>query len=155
MNYTDSTTLQPGGTRHGELLLRGQRLTAPMMQNLKTDPVRVVLQLVKYADESLDTDGTVVPSTNGRVHTQPTHFHALQCRAFNAASKSCHSFLGSHSSNCQVPRKYWSSLWQQLHWSISTSKEVYQIFHWDASRVCSRRLSRYRSASLRKGSSSS
>jgi trafficking protein particle complex subunit 9 len=84
--------LQPGGTRHGELHLRGQRLTAPMMQTLKTDPVRVALQLVKYADDS-DGEGSTVPSINGRVYTQPTQFYALQCRAFNAAGGYCSLLL--------------------------------------------------------------
>ena len=56
-----------------------------MMQNLKTDPVRVALQLVNYADKDSDGEGSIMPSINGRVYTQPTQFYALRCRAFHAA----------------------------------------------------------------------
>ena len=56
-----------------------------MMQNLKTDPVRVTLELVKYPDEGAGSEGEVISPINGRIHTQPTHFHAIKCRAFNAA----------------------------------------------------------------------
>ncbi|KAG8813731.1 hypothetical protein FRC17_001450 [Serendipita sp. 399] len=80
---------EPGGSRHGELSLRKQRLTAPMMENLKTDPVHVSVTLLQQIEDSEGSfEEKPIPTINGKVYAQPTQFHTIRCNAFNATAES-------------------------------------------------------------------
>ncbi|KAG8836757.1 hypothetical protein FRC18_010798 [Serendipita sp. 400] len=80
---------EPGGSRNGDLSLRKQRLTAPMMENLKTDPVRVNVTLLQQIEDGEDSrEEKPIPPINGKVYAQPTQFHIIRCSVFNATAES-------------------------------------------------------------------
>lgn len=75
---------EPGGSRHGELSLRRQRLTGPMKDNLKTDPIRVNVDLIQHMEKDGQEEFSPIPAINGKVYAQPTEFYNIRCRAYNA-----------------------------------------------------------------------
>ena len=84
-----SLSEQPGGTRIGELSLRQQRLTGPMLDALRTDIVRVAMELVEYEDGNNAGEGNVLlPSKNGKVTAFANKFIYLRARITNMTSTS-------------------------------------------------------------------
>lgn len=61
-----------------------------MMETLKTDPIRVSLELIPQTEEG--GDEKPIPTINGRVYAQPTRFHSLRCHTYNATGK----YFGNH-----------------------------------------------------------
>lgn len=102
-----SNALQPGGTRHGHLSLRNQRLTSPMMETLKTDPIRVKLDLIPQAEDRADEKP--IPAINGRIYARPTQFHTLRCHTYNATGMFSSPYYRCPTNLPRKPnQKYWS-----------------------------------------------
>jgi len=80
---------EPGGTRFGELSLRQQRLTRPMLDALHTDAVRVSMGLVQYEDDNTSGEGNaLLPAKNGKVAALANKFLYLRARVTNMTTSS-------------------------------------------------------------------
>lgn len=79
------TGFQSGGTRSGELSLRKQRLTLPMLEALRTETARVEMSLLSY-DEDRTVPVPIDPS--GSKSLPPPHeFVYLQTRVTNLSGE--------------------------------------------------------------------
>lgn len=74
--------LQAGGTRSGELSLRQQRMSLPMLENLRTESARVSMCLV-CRDNGLDDSWQTVHQKDGKFLPKPYDFVYLQINVTN------------------------------------------------------------------------
>lgn len=74
---------QAGGSRLGDLSLRQQRLTQPMLRALRTETTRVQMDLLQYDSDDEEQEPTIVHRRGGKVYTQPNEFAHLRIRVTN------------------------------------------------------------------------
>ena len=78
-----------GGSRSGDLSLRQQRLTKPMLHALRTDPVRIQMELLQQ-QQGEDEDGvsqTIVNRRDGKYRAPPNEFLFLRMWIRNVSRK--------------------------------------------------------------------
>ncbi|TDL27497.1 hypothetical protein BD410DRAFT_762504 [Rickenella mellea] len=78
---------EASGSRHGELSLRGQRLTLPMLKALRTETVRIEIALSSQS-ESEDTEKQLDDIVNARHTVKPNDFVFLRSRLSNLSASS-------------------------------------------------------------------
>ena len=77
-----------GGSRSGDLSLRQQRLTKPMLHALRTDPVHVQMELLQQGGD--DDDGVsqkIVNRKGGKYRAPPNEFLFLRICIRNVSRK--------------------------------------------------------------------
>jgi hypothetical protein len=74
-----------GGTRSGELSLRQQRMTMPMLETLRIETARVHLSLVRYSQS--DVEEVVPLHPTGKYCPKPNEFVSLRLKATNMSRK--------------------------------------------------------------------
>jgi hypothetical protein len=84
------TAIQSGGLRSGELFLRRQRMTLPMLETLRTETARVRITL-EQLPESEDPELSVV--THDQFSIRPNRFCALKIQVTNLSCEHSHSRL--------------------------------------------------------------
>ncbi|KAG6900876.1 hypothetical protein C0993_009994 [Termitomyces sp. T159_Od127] len=80
------TWRETGGTRFGELSLRQQRMTLPMLETLRLENARVQLSLVTYNDSLVDED--VLTERDGKFYPPAEEFVYLRSTITNTSSSS-------------------------------------------------------------------
>ncbi|KAH9009241.1 transport protein Trs120 or TRAPPC9 TRAPP II complex subunit-domain-containing protein [Lactarius pseudohatsudake] len=73
---------EAGGTRSGELSFRQQRMTLPMLATLRTESIRIHLELYRRGSETSEERISVM-RTNGTYHPAPYQFVYLRVRIAN------------------------------------------------------------------------
>jgi hypothetical protein len=73
-----------GGSRSGDLLLREQRLTLPMLEILRTETAMVKVTLVQYLD---DAAPRLLPRRGGKFFPPPNEFLHLHIKVINLSRK--------------------------------------------------------------------
>jgi hypothetical protein len=72
---------QVGGTRTGDLSLRQQRMTLPMLETIRTETARVTMSLVEYDDSGLIEKAII--QKGGKYLPRPNEFVYVQTRVIN------------------------------------------------------------------------
>lgn len=85
-----------GGSRLGDLSLRQQRLTKPMLHALRTDPVHVQMELLQQCDEKDGVSQKVVNRRGGKYRAPPSEFLFLRMRIRNVSRKFRPTFRAFH-----------------------------------------------------------
>lgn len=80
--------LQAGGTRSGDLSLRQQRMTLPMLETLRTETARVKMSLVRYDNSENGLVQDAIVHKAGKYMPRPNEFVYLQTRVINL-SRQC------------------------------------------------------------------
>ena len=76
-----------GGSRSGDLSLRQQRLTKPMLHALRTDPVHVQMELLQQGDDEDGVSQKVVNRRGGKYKAPPNEFLFFRMRIRNVSRK--------------------------------------------------------------------
>ena len=76
-----------GGSRSGDLSLRQQRLTKPMLHALRTDPVHVQMELLRRGDDEDGVSQTIVNRRGGKYRAPPNEFLFLRMWIRNVSRK--------------------------------------------------------------------
>lgn len=76
-----------GGSRSGDLSLRQQRLTKPMLHALRTDPVHVQMELLQRGDDKDGVSQKIVNRRGGKYKAPPNEFLFLRMRIRNVSCK--------------------------------------------------------------------
>jgi hypothetical protein len=71
-----------GGTRTGDLSLRQQRMTLPMLETIRTETARVTMSLVEYDGDSGLTEKAIIQK-GGKYLPRPNEFVYVQTRVIN------------------------------------------------------------------------
>jgi len=79
---------EAGGTRSGELSFRQQRMTLPMLATLRTESVRIHLELYRRGNETGEEERLSVMRKNGTCHPAPYQFVYLRVRIANLSFQS-------------------------------------------------------------------
>lgn len=74
-----------GGTRSGDLSLRQQRLTKPMLHALRTDPVHVQMELLQQGGDEDGVSQKIVNRRGGKYRAPPNEFLLLRMRIRNVS----------------------------------------------------------------------
>jgi hypothetical protein len=74
---------QVSGIRSGTLSLRQQRLTLPMLENLRTEATRVHMSLVRYSGDLTDPTEHTVLQKGRKYHPPPNEFLYLRTKITN------------------------------------------------------------------------
>jgi len=74
-----------GGTRSGDLSLRQQRLTKPMLHALRTDPAHVQMDLLQQAYDKDGVSQNIVNRRGGKYRAPPNEFLFLRMRIRNVS----------------------------------------------------------------------
>ena len=74
-----------GGSRSGDLSLRQQRLTKPMLHALRTDPVHVQMDLLQQGDDEDGVSQKIVNRRGGKYRAPPNEFLFLRMRIRNVS----------------------------------------------------------------------
>jgi hypothetical protein len=85
--FIDILAVQAGGTRSGELSFRQQRMTLPMHATLRTELVRIHLELCRRDNETSEEDRLSVMHAGGTYHPAPYQFVYLRVRIVNLSCK--------------------------------------------------------------------
>jgi hypothetical protein len=85
-----------GGSRSGDLSLRQQRLTKPMLHALRTDPVHVQMELLQRDDDEDGASQKIVNRRGGKYEAPPNEFLFLRMRIRNVSRKFRPSFRVVH-----------------------------------------------------------
>lgn len=72
------SSLQTGGTRHGGLSLRQQRMSQIMLELLRTETARVHMSLVQRDSDDLEAEAQPVLHENGKWMPDPNTFVYLR-----------------------------------------------------------------------------
>jgi len=73
---------EAGGTRSGELSLRQQRMTLPMLETIRTETARVKMSLVRYDHEYGTTQEAIIHKC-GKYMPRPNEFFYLRTQVTN------------------------------------------------------------------------
>jgi len=76
---------EAGGSRSGDLSLRQQRLTKPMLHALRMDPIYVQMELLQQADDEDGVSQKVVNRRGGKYRAPPNEFLFLRMRIRNVS----------------------------------------------------------------------
>jgi hypothetical protein len=76
-----------GGSRSGDLSLRQQRLTKPMLHVLRTNPVHVQMELLQQGDDEDGVSQKIVNRRGGKYRAPPSEFLFLRIRIRNVSRK--------------------------------------------------------------------
>ncbi|KAF9652866.1 hypothetical protein BDM02DRAFT_3153426 [Thelephora ganbajun] len=74
---------EAGGSRSGDLSLRHQRLTKPMLHALRTDPIHVQMELLQQGDD--EESRKIVNRRGGKFRAPPNEFLFLRIRIRNVS----------------------------------------------------------------------
>ena len=77
-------SVQAGGSRFGELNLRKQRLTYPMLETLRIETTRTHMSLYKQDEKG---DWEVIPRRQSKFYPPPYEFVYLRVQVTNMSSK--------------------------------------------------------------------
>ncbi|THH16357.1 hypothetical protein EW146_g4275 [Bondarzewia mesenterica] len=80
--YVRGRWREAGGTRSGELSLRQQRMSLPMLENLRTETARVHMSLVRR-DDSDDDAWKAVSTKDGKYYPEPHEYVYLLTKVTN------------------------------------------------------------------------
>ncbi|KAI9466349.1 TRAPP II complex [Lactarius psammicola] len=78
---------EAGGTRSGELSFRQQRMTLPMLATLRTESVRIQLELYRHGNDTSEEERSSVMRKDGTYHPAPYQFVYLRARIVNLSCK--------------------------------------------------------------------
>jgi len=76
-----------GGSRLGDLSLRQQRLTKPMLHALRTDPVHIQMELLQQDEDEDGVSQTIVNRRGGKYRAPPNEFLFLRMWIRNVSRK--------------------------------------------------------------------
>jgi len=76
-----------GGSRSGDLSLRQQRLTKPMLHALRTDPVHIQMELLQQDGDKDGVSQTIVNRRGGKYRATPNEFLFLRMWIRNVSRK--------------------------------------------------------------------
>lgn len=79
---------EAGGSRSGDLSLRQQRLTKPMLHALRMDPIQVQMELFRQDDDEDGVSQKIVNRSGGKYRVPPNEFLFLRMRIRNVSSTS-------------------------------------------------------------------
>lgn len=142
---------QTGGTRSGDLSLRQQRMSLPMLERLRTETVRVKMSMYSRIDEDDREDAwTEVRRVKDKYMPTPYDFVYLRTRVTNLSRTSFFRLVSTieilnYISDPSITQPiHYSSRWTSpsTHRSTSFRKESLPEYPWVESRAERRRRSR-------------
>jgi hypothetical protein len=74
---------QAGGTRSGDLSLRQQRMTLPMLETIRTETARVNMSLVRYDSSDQSSAEHKIIHKGGKYMPRPNEFVYLRTQVIN------------------------------------------------------------------------